>query len=225
MLLGRPFVGHGLVDRQAQVVFQWQLQQCLIVTAHHDQVGAAINLCALMVVGQLLGAVVAAGQAGDPHLADTEGLYLAQVFFKYQAPHCQGLIIHVGQQRLQRIRCIDHLLPAAGASQHRLDAHWAVEQQQACRSAGIGFAEHGVATQQRIAGLQGEGVGPAWREAGVGRQRMGDRLGRHVGIGDQPAEQVLLGTDTQRGMALWVDQRFGRYIVVAVCSSGRCGRV
>ncbi|MOA67106.1 hypothetical protein D3C78_1941270 [compost metagenome] len=63
------------------MVFQRQLQQRLVITAHHDQVGAAIDLCALVVVRQLLSAVVAAGQAGDTHLANAEGLHLAQVFF------------------------------------------------------------------------------------------------------------------------------------------------
>ncbi|MNE04470.1 hypothetical protein D3C80_970040 [compost metagenome] len=121
-----------------------------------------------MVTCQLLGAVVAAGQAGDAHLADAEGLHLAQVFFEHQAPLRQRLVIHIGQQRLQGICSGDDLLPTSCAGQYRFDPQRAVEQQQLCGSASVGFAEHGVAAQQGIAGLSGEVVGPAWREAGSG---------------------------------------------------------
>ncbi|MNC44534.1 hypothetical protein D3C75_934450 [compost metagenome] len=86
MLLGGLFVGHCLVDGQAQRLVQRQLQQCLVVTAHHYQIGAAIHFRALMVVGQLLGTVIAAGQAGDAYLADAEGLHFAQVFLEHQPP-------------------------------------------------------------------------------------------------------------------------------------------
>ncbi len=121
-----------------------------------------------MVTCQLLGTVVAAGQAGDAHLTDTEGLHLAQVFFEHQAPQRQRLVIHACQQRLKGVCRGDDLLTASCASQYRFDPQRAVEQQQLCGSASVGFAEHGVAAQQGIAGLSGKVVGPARREAGLG---------------------------------------------------------
>ncbi|MCY1444667.1 hypothetical protein D9M71_611510 [compost metagenome] len=158
-----------MVDGQAQRVFQRQLQQRLVVATHHHQVGAAVHFRALMVAGQLLGTVIAAGQAGDAYLADAVGLHLAQVFFEYQPPQCQVLVIHAGQQWFQFIRRGNDLLPAACAVQYRLDPHGAVHQQQLCGGACIGLAEYAVAAQQGVAGLSGEGIGPARREAGPGR--------------------------------------------------------
>ncbi len=97
VLLGGVLVQHCLVDRQAQRVFQGQLQQGVIVPAHQHQVGAAVDLNPLVVTGQLLGAVVAAGQPGNTHLADAEGLHIAQVFLQHQSPQRKVLIFHIGQ--------------------------------------------------------------------------------------------------------------------------------
>ncbi|MNH01898.1 hypothetical protein D3C79_611230 [compost metagenome] len=195
VLFGCVLVHHGLIDGQAQVIFQWQLQQGLVITPHHDEVGPPVDFCALMVMRQLLGAVVAAGDAGNADLADTEGLHLVQVFLQDQPPQGQVLVVHAFQQRLQFMLVADDGLPASGAGQHRFDPQRTLTQQQLRGPAGIGFTEHGVAPEQCIAGLPGKLVSPAWRKAGVGRQRVGDRLGRHVGVADQSAEQVLLAAD------------------------------
>ncbi|MNT70827.1 hypothetical protein D3C72_2092530 [compost metagenome] len=96
----RLLISPGLGDGQAQRVFEFQLQQGVVVAADQDEVRTPIDFFTGMVVGQLLGAVVTAQNASHQGLTDAEGLHLGQVLFQREAPQCQLLVVHAGQRLL-----------------------------------------------------------------------------------------------------------------------------
>jgi hypothetical protein len=104
-------------------------------------------------------------------------------------------------------------LATTGAGQHWLDANSAFGKQQGGGTARVVLAEDGVAPQQGVAGILGERIGPARREA-CPAGRMGDGLGGHVGVADQTAEQVAFAVDAQWCVACRVDQGIGGQVIV-----------
>ncbi|MCY1427763.1 hypothetical protein D9M71_436230 [compost metagenome] len=195
------------------MIFEFQLQQYVVVPAHQHQIGTAVDLLALVVTGQLLGAVVAAQYSRHQDLADAEGLHLAQVLFQGQAPEREFLFVHGAKRLLQSFDAVDHRLPTARSCAYGLEAQRSLSQQQPGGTNRILQAENAIASQQRIAGQAGEVIGPAQWKARIGGQRMGDGLGRHVRLADQAAKQVGVRRDTHCPVALGADQGFGGQVI------------
>ncbi|MNJ47006.1 hypothetical protein D3C77_421510 [compost metagenome] len=167
------------------------MQQGVVVAADQDQIRTAIDFFAGMVVGQLLGAVVTAENAGHQRLADTEGLHIGQVLFQRQAPQRQFLFVQVTQRLLDFLHRPHHGLPPPCGRTYRFDSYRTVTQQKGRGTASVLHAKHRVAAKQSITGLTGKVISPAKGVAGVGRQGVGYRLGGHIGPADNTAEQVL----------------------------------
>src|SRR5688572_4490628 len=67
-----------LADGGAHVLRQRQFFQCVVITAHDDQVRAAVSGLPLVVGGRFLRAAVRSAQAVDAHLADAVSRFLLQ---------------------------------------------------------------------------------------------------------------------------------------------------
>ena len=158
----------GLVDGDLDFRRQCELRQAVKITAHDDQVGAAVHLFAAMVGGEPLHAAVACAHIAHAYLADAVRNDLLQVLLEHQAAAQQSLFIERMELRIERLFVVDDGLAQAAYSRRRLDANATQPEQSQAGNARIARREGRIARKNHVAHAICK-----FRRPSVGRARVG----------------------------------------------------